>query len=73
MSLKPRKLGRIAAAIGGFLIMMGIVMIGVFVLVSFDVFDIETFLSSEYLILFMTALLIIGVLDLVSAIILLRG
>lgn len=53
--------------------MMGIVMIGVFVLVSFDVFDIETFLSSEYLMLFMTALLIIGVLDLVSAIILLRG
>lgn len=72
MSLKPRKLGRTAVAIGGFLIMIGIVMISMLTLIFFDFLDAEAFLNSSYLMLFMTALLIVGVLDLVSAIILLR-
>jgi len=52
--------------------MMGIVMIGMLALIFFDFLDAETFLDSGYLMLFMTALLIVGVLDMVSAIILLR-
>lgn len=52
--------------------MMGVVMVGMLALICFGFLDAETFLNSGYLMLFMTALLIVGVLDLVSAIILLR-
>ncbi len=52
--------------------MMGVVMISMLALICFDFLDAETFLSSSYLMLVMAALLIVGVLDLVSAIILLR-
>jgi hypothetical protein len=52
--------------------MIGMVMIGMLALVCFDFLDAETFLNSGYLMLFMAALLMVGVLDLVSAIILLR-
>lgn len=52
--------------------MMGVVMIGMLALIFFDFLDAEALLNSSYLMLFMSALLIVGVLDLVSAIILLR-
>jgi hypothetical protein len=66
-------LGRIAAAIGGFLILIGIVLMAVFALILLDRFSIETLLTSDFLMLFMTAMLVVGVLDLVSAVLLLRG
>jgi hypothetical protein len=73
LSLKPQGLGRIAAAIGGFLILIGIVLMAVFALILLDRFSIETLLTSDFLMLFMTAMLVVGVLDLVSAMLLLRG
>lgn len=66
-------MGRIAAAIGGFLILIGIVLMAVFALILLDRFSIETLLTSDFLMLFMTAMLVVGVLDLVSAVLLLRG
>lgn len=66
----PRRLGKVAAAIGGFLIMIGMIMIGIFALFLFDLLDITMFMESEYQTLFTSALLVIGVCDLVSGIML---
>ncbi len=66
-------LSRFAVALGGFLIFVGIMMIGVFVLDILDFVNIISTLESEkYRILFLGALLAIGLLDLVSGIILRR-
>ena len=64
-------LSRFAVALGGFLIFVGIMMIGVFVLVFFGFVDVAI-LSENYRMLFLWALLAISVLDLVSGIILRR-
>jgi len=69
----PRRLGKVAVAIGGFIIMVGMIMIGVFALAFFGIFDIGAFMNTKYLIVFMIALLITGVLDLIAGIILSRG
>jgi len=69
----PRRLGKVAVAIGGFIIMVGMVMIGVFALAFFGIFDISALMDTKYLVVFMTALLITGVLDLIAGIILSRG
>jgi len=69
----PRRLGKIAVAIGGFIIMVGMVMIGVFALAFFGIFDIGAFMNTKYIVVFMIALLITGVLDLIAGIILSRG
>ncbi|RLI46428.1 hypothetical protein DRO69_03105 [Candidatus Bathyarchaeota archaeon] len=65
-----RKLGKVAAAIGGFLIMMGMVLMGIFALLLFDILDVAMFMETEYRTLFTLGLLVIGVCDLVSGIIL---
>jgi len=65
-----RKIGIAAAAFGGFLIMIGIVMMGIFVLVLFNILDITTFMEPQFRTLFIFALLAIGVCDLISGIIL---
>ena len=70
MTGNRRKIGIAAAAFGGFLIMMGIVMIGVFALVFFNILDITIFMAPQFRILFILALLTIGICDLVSGIIL---
>jgi len=68
----PRRLGRVAVAIGGFIIMMGMVMIGVFALAFFGIFDINALMNTKYMVVFMIALLVTGVLDLIAGIILSR-
>jgi len=68
-----RKLGRLAVAIGGFLIMMGMILISAFVLTLLNVIDITAFMNEAYLMLFMLALLSVGVLDVIAGIILSRG
>ena len=68
----PRRLGRVAVAIGGFIIMMGMVMIGVFALAFFGIFDINALMNTKYMVVFMIALLVTGVLDLIAGIILFR-
>lgn len=70
------RLRKTAVAIGGFLIFVGIIMMGMFALVFFGVVDVgllEGALGSEeYRTLSSGALLIIGVLDLVVGIMLRR-
>lgn len=63
---------RIALAIGGFLIFLGLIIIGFFILVYLNVIDVNTLLNPEYRLLFILILLVLGVLDLVSAVILAR-
>ena len=65
-----RKIGIATTAFGGFLIMIGIVMMGIFVLVLFNILDITTFMEPQFRTLFIFALLAIGVCDLISGIIL---
>lgn len=70
-------LSKVAVAIGGFLIFVGTMMIGVFALVFLEVIDVsvlERVLGNNgYHMLFLGVLLVVGVLDLVSGIILRRG
>jgi len=68
-----RKLSRLAVAIGGFLIMMGMILIGAIVLTLLNVIDITAFMNETYLLMFMLALLSVGVLDVIAGIILSRG
>jgi hypothetical protein len=65
-------LSRVAVALGGFLIFVGIMMIGVFVLTFFGFVDVSMFESDQIRMLSLGALLAIGVLDLVSGIIIRR-
>jgi len=72
LAANPRRLGKVAVAIGGFIIMAGMVMIGVFALAFLGIFDIGAFTNTRYLVVFMIALLLTGVLDLTAGIILSR-
>jgi hypothetical protein len=65
-------LSRFAVALGGFLIFVGIMMIGVFVLGFFSFVDFSMLESDQIRMLSLGALLAIGVLDLVSGIIIRR-
>lgn len=64
------RLNRLAVALGGLVILIGIVMIGIFILARWDMADLNTFLNSESRRLFLWILLAIGLLDLISGIIL---
>jgi len=68
-----RKLSRIAAAVGGFLVMMGMVLIGVFALALFNVLDIGVLADETHLLMLTAGLLSIGVLDVIAGVILWRG
>jgi len=68
-----RKLSRIAVAVGGFLVMMGMILIGTFALALFNVLDIGVFTDETHLLMLTVALLSIGVLDVVAGVILWRG
>ena len=65
-------LSKIAVAMGGFLIFVGIMMIGVFALAFSGVIDVGVLESEDYRMFSLWALLLIGVLDLMSGIILRR-
>ena len=68
--MSSNRLGRMAIAIGGFLIFVGVIMIGTFALGLLGVID--ALESAGYRILALWALLIVGVLDLVSGVMLRR-
>jgi hypothetical protein len=72
LAMSPRRLSRIAVALGGFLIFVGVIMLGVFVLVLARVFEVSTLetIFADYRMPFLGILLAIGVLDVVSGIIL---
>lgn len=63
---------KFAVALGGFLIFMGIMIIGVFAMVFFKFVDVSALESQEYPMLPLWVLLIVGVFDLVSGIMLRR-
>ena len=61
---------RFAVALGGFLIFVGIMMIGILVLFFFGFVDVGMLESERFRMLFLWAFLVIGLLDLVAGIIL---
>ncbi len=65
-------LSRFAVALGGFLIFVGIVIIGVFILVFFGFIDVGVLENEKYRMLSLWALFAVGLLDLVSGLILRR-
>ncbi|MFB0501916.1 MAG: hypothetical protein ACETVP_05540 [Candidatus Bathyarchaeia archaeon] len=71
-----QRLSKVAVAIGGLLIFVGMIMIGMFALALSGIVDVSVFeriLGSEaYRMLFLGVLLVIGILDFVSGIILRR-
>ena len=69
LTMSSHRLSKVAVAIGGFLVFVGITIIGVFALVLSEVVDVSV-LRKEYRILLLWVLLVIGVLDVVSGIIL---
>jgi hypothetical protein len=67
-----RKLSRLAVAIGGFLIMMGMILMSAIALSLLNIIDISAFVNETYVLMFMLALLSVGVLDVIAGIILSR-
>jgi len=67
--MSSQGLSKAAVAMGGFLILVGITIMGVFALVLSGVVDISV-LRREYQMLFLWVLLVVGVLDVVAGIIL---
>ena len=63
---------RLAVALGGFLIFVGIIVIGVFIIGFLDVMDFSVIETENIQDLFLGLLLAIGVIDLVAGIILWR-
>jgi len=70
---RMRKLSRLAVAIGGFLIMMGMFLMGAIALTLLNIIDISALVNETYLLMFMLALLSVGVLDAIAGILLSRG
>jgi len=68
-----RKLSRLAVAVGGFLIMMGMFLVSVIALAFLGIVDVSTLANKTYLLMFMLALLSVGVLDVIAGIILSRA
>lgn len=66
-------LSRAAAALGGLVIFLGIVIIGIFVLARLHMVDLTLFSNTGSRMLFLWMLLAIGLLDLVSGVILAYG
>jgi len=68
-----RKISRLAVAIGGFLIMMGMILMSAIALTLLNIIDVSAFVNETYLLIFMLALLSVGALDVIAGIILSRG
>jgi len=62
----------LAAMIGGFLILMGIILLGIAVLALFGYLNVGMLLERKYLILFAIAMVVVGLLDTFLAIVLAR-
>lgn len=67
LTAKPRRLSKAAVALGGFLIMVGMLLIGVALLFSMAGITV----GSEYGTLFMWVLLVVSVCDIIAGVILL--
>jgi len=67
-----RKRERVCVAIGGFLIIMGTILTGVMLLILFNLVDISVLGYETHMSLLMLTFFLIGILDFVAGIILLR-
>jgi hypothetical protein len=67
-----RKLSRLAAVIGGVLMMIGMIFTGMFLLAVLNLIDVSFLVHEATLVSLMVVFLVIGILDLVAAVILLR-
>jgi len=70
---RMRKLSRLAVAVGGFLIMMGMFLVSVIALTLLGIVDASAMMNETYLFMFMLALLSVGVLDVIAGIIFSRA
>lgn len=73
MNERMRKLSRLAVAVGGFLIMMGMLLVSVIALTLLGIADASALMNETYLFMFMLALLSVGVLDVIAGIIVSRA
>ena len=69
---KIDKLTRLAVAVGGLLIAVGMILVSAVVLSLMNVVDISSFTNEAYLLMLMSALLLVGVLDIIGGLILSR-
>ncbi|MGB9959997.1 MAG: hypothetical protein ACPLKQ_05705 [Candidatus Bathyarchaeales archaeon] len=67
-----QKRERVCVAIGGFLIMMGAILTGAILLILFNLVDVNVFKSETNTLLLMLTFFLIGILDFIAGIILLR-
>ncbi|MCL6579005.1 MAG: hypothetical protein K6T73_06410 [Candidatus Bathyarchaeota archaeon] len=72
MSRKGQRLTKITAMIGGFLILAGIILLGVAVLASLGYLNTGVLLENKYLSMFAVAMVAIGLLDTVAAVVIAR-
>lgn len=72
LSHKGQKLSKIVAMIGGFLILAGIILLGVAVLASLGYLNTGMLLENKYLPLFAAAMAAIGLLDTIAAVVIAR-
>lgn len=73
LSDRLRKLSRLAVAIGGFLIMIGMFLVSAIALTVLGVININALVNETYLLMFMLTLLSVGILDVMAGIILSRS
>ena len=69
---KIGKLTRLAVAVGGLLIAVGMILVSAVVLSLMNVVDISSLTNEAYLLMLMSALLLVGVLDIIGGLILSR-
>lgn len=73
MTENMSKLCRVAVAIGGFLIMMGIFIMIAIALTLANFIDANALTNETYLLFFMLGLLSIGIVDVLAGIVFMRG
>jgi len=63
---------KLVAMIGGFLILMGIILLGITILALFGYLNVGLLLEGKYLSMFAIAMVVVGLLDTFAAIIIAR-
>ncbi len=69
---RMRKLSRLAVVIGGILMMIGMIFTGMFLLALLGFIDVSFFVDEATLVSLIAVFLVVGILDLVAAVIFLR-
>lgn len=72
LSRKGQGFSRLVAVIGGFLILAGIVFLGIAVLATLGYLNVGIFLENKYLSMFAIAMVIVGLLDTFTAVVIAR-